>query len=128
MKTKYFLALTILILFLATNSFSQNTKKATPESFKKQIVGKTFYGKNSLRIKFGNDGSFKGELKSSKDGTKRLITGTWTFNKAEGFCRYLTLINPARGLIKESGRECQSVFHKGNGVIIVDGATWKTKK
>ena len=125
---KYFLALSILILFMATSLFSQSTKKATPESFKKQVVGKTFYGKNSLRIKFANDGSFKGELKSSKDGTKRLIKGTWTFNKAEGFCRYLTLINPAKGLIKESGRECQSVSHKGNGVIIVDGATWKTKK
>ena len=125
---KYFLALSILILFMATSSFSQSTKKATPESFKKQVVGKTFYGKRGLRIKFSNDGTFKGEVKSSKDGTKRLIKGTWTFNKAEGYCRYLTLINPAKGLIKESGRKCQSVSHKGNGVSIVDGATWKTKK
>ena len=45
----------------------------------------------------------------------------------KGFCRYLTTINPAKGLIKENGRECQSVLHKGKGVIIVNGATWKTR-
>jgi len=125
---KYFLAISILTLVIHTSSFSQSTKKATPDSFKKQVVGNTFYGKRGLRIKFSNDGTFKGEVKSSKDGTKRLLKGTWTFNKAEGFCRNLTLINPAKGLVKESGRECQSVSHKGKGIIIVDGATWKTKK
>ena len=68
---------------MASSGYSQSSKKATAESFKKQVVGKKFYGKNGLIIKFTNDGSFKGQLKSSKDGTKRLIKGTWTFNKAE---------------------------------------------
>ena len=125
---KYFLTLSILTFIMATSSFSQSMKKATPDSFQKQVVGNTFYGERGLRIKFLNDGTIEGEVKSSKDGTKRLLKGTWTFNKAEGFCRNLTLINPAKGLVKESGRECQSVSHKGKGIIIVDGATWKTKK
>ena len=63
-----------------------------------------------------------------KDGTKRLLKGTWTFNKAEGFCQEMTLINPIKGNITERGRKCVSVLHKGKGVIIVNGATWKTKK
>lgn len=82
---KYLLALSVLFLFMATNTFSQSTKEATPESFKKQVVGKTFYSKNSLKIKFANDGSFKGELKSSKDGTKRIIKSTWTLIKPKDF-------------------------------------------
>ena len=42
---KYFLTFFILILFMATSLFSQSAKKATPESFKKQVVGKTFMAK-----------------------------------------------------------------------------------
>ena len=124
---KYFLISGLLTLLLGSVSYSQSAKKATVESFKKQVLGKTFYGDRGLRIKFLNDGTIKGEVKSSKDGTKRLLKGTWKFNKAKGFCRDLTLINPAKGLVKESGNECQSVLHKGKGVIIVNGATWKTR-
>ena len=124
----YFLLSLIITLIMASSGYSQSSKKATAESFKKQVVGKTFYGKNGLIIKFTNDGYFSGELKSSKDGTKRIINGSWTFNKKEGFCRNLFLTNPAKGITAPRGRECQSVSHKGNGVIIVDGATWKTKK
>ena len=48
----YFLISGLITLLLVSASYSQSTKKAKPESFKKQIVGKTFYGTNSLKIKF----------------------------------------------------------------------------
>ena len=59
---------------------------------------------------------------------KELSTVVGHSTKKEGFCRNLFLTNPAKGITAPRGRECQSVSHKGNGVIIVDGATWKTKR
>ena len=74
-----------------------------------------------------SDGYFVGQVNSSKDGTKRIINGSWTFKKNEGWCRNLVMTNPAKGITAPRGRECQSVLHKGKGVIIVNGATWKTR-
>ena len=106
---KYLLSiLSILLLVLSANiGFPQNISE---KEWKKRVIGKTISGHN-LYMKFNKNGTFNGTWAST--GQVNQVRGNWSYTKARGYCRSLTIIL-GDGRIRERPDECQKFEFLGN--------------
>ena len=113
--------LSILLLVLSANiGFSQNMSE---KEFKKRVVGKTITGHNT-HMKFDKNGTFNGTY--TNKGNINQIRGGWSYTKAGGYCRSLTIIL-GNGKIVERGKACQEMKFKGNGKVEIANRVYTLK-
>ena len=119
---KYMFSFLSLLLFLVTANigFTQNMSE---KEWKKRVVGKTIAG-HGLNMKFNKDGSFNGTW--TANGKINQIRGKWTYTKAKGYCRDLTIIL-GNGQIVDRGEACQKMNFKSNGKAEIQGKIYTLK-
>ena len=110
----------LLLLTTVTTGFSQNMSE---KEWKKRIVGKAISG-NGLYMKFNKNGTFNGTWTNS--GKINQIRGSWSYTKARGYCRKLTIIM-GNGKIIERDEACQKMNFKGNGKVEVENRIYTLK-
>ena len=116
-----FSVLSLLMLLISANiGFSQNMSE---KEWKKRVAGKSIEG-NGLYMKFNKNGTFNGTWTNS--GKINQIRGNWSYTKARGYCRKLTIIL-GDGKIVERGEECQKVNFKENGKVEMNNRIYTLK-
>ena len=105
----------LLLLTTVTTGFSQNMSE---KEFKKRVAGKKITGQG-LYMNMNKDGTISGTY-SSNNGTINQLRGKWTYTKARGYCREMTIIL-ANGKIRERPNACQKFEFLENGKVSIAG-------
>ena len=114
---KYLLSIfsCLLLLTTVTAGFSQNMSE---KEWKKRVAGKKIIGQG-LYMNMNKDGTISGTY-ATNNGTINQLRGKWTYTKARGYCREMSIIL-ANGRIRERPYECQKFEFLANGKVSIAG-------